>query len=81
MNAVKDLAWMKVLMNHDKKNISKLARHIDVTYSHVYELVKELEEKGIFKVTVNGREKNIELTKKGKKLKKSVNEIYQLLGL
>jgi len=62
--------WMLILCYADQENSTRLARHLNITYSHVSKTMKLLETKKYIKrKKKTGREFRTEYTKKGEKLR------------
>ncbi len=63
--------------HHGEINISKLSRKIDSAYISTRINIKLLEEMSVVEIVViNGRNKLITLTNKGKEIAKCLNEFY-----
>jgi len=71
---------MLAYMSEDGIYPSKLAKLCDVTYSHVFRILKIFESSGIIKSKIEGRKRIIELTEKGEKLSKLADEILSLMN-
>ncbi len=54
---------------------SVLAKQIDCTYSHVVKILQEMEKAGLVTFKKQGRLKLLELTKKGREIATSIDEI------
>jgi DNA-binding MarR family transcriptional regulator len=63
----------------ENQNITEIAREIEGTYAHTFNLLKEMERLGIVKSTKKGRTKYVKMTPKGKKLAKIVIEFENTL--
>lgn len=57
--------------------LSNIARKIGLTFSHVCNLVKELEDDGIIIRKMEGRKKIIKLTEKGQRIKELYLQLNQ----
>ncbi len=66
-----------ILYLNEKKssNVSEIGRNLQASYSHLFNVAKDLEEIGIIKSTKTGREKKLMLTEKGLKIAKLIEEI------
>ena len=60
------------LKRHESQNITEIAKAVDSTYAHTFNLLKEMERLKIIKTAKKGRTKYVKLTAKGKKLAKLV---------
>lgn len=69
----------KKLSSDGEKTSSDISSSIDVTYSHVIKVVKELEKKGLVITEKKGRKKIIELTDKGKEVSDNLRELKDIL--
>ncbi|MEX0932808.1 MAG: winged helix DNA-binding protein [Candidatus Pacearchaeota archaeon] len=58
---------------------SILAKEVDCTYSHAVKILQTLEELGLVNFEKRGRIKVIQLTKKGKEVADSIEEIQKLV--
>ena len=75
---IKEKAVKVVLCLQDgKKHISKVAKEADVTYPHLYYLIKILGARGIVRIEKRGKFKYIELTEKGKALLLHLKEVFE----
>ena len=61
-------AWIKILSKYPYNNVNKLSKDLDITYSHIHNVLKELEDKKILIIKKVGRENVITLTDDGKEL-------------
>jgi len=71
----------RIIMSISLKNnyVSKIARNLDIAYSHTVNIIKQLEEAKILTKEREGRIVRIELTEKGLKIQEHLNEIKKLL--
>ena len=67
------------LSGSGKKNISEIAKGIDCTYAHTFNLVKEMEKQDILRSKKDGRAKLISLTKRGNELADVMQSFEALL--
>lgn len=58
---------------------SVLAKQVDCTYSHVVKILQEMERAGLVMFKKQGRLKLLELTKKGREIATSIEEIRNKL--
>lgn len=65
-------SWMKILSVITKHKISHLHKHLDYEQALIQRKIKLLEKHGLIIKHLIGREKVIELTDKGKKIRKKV---------
>ncbi len=68
------------LLEIGEMNINDLTKEIDSSYSHVYNVIKEMNKKNIIKVDKKGREKILFLSDKGKKIAEKILEIEHILN-
>ena len=61
-------AWIKILSKYPYNNVNKLSKDLDITYSHVHNVLRELQLKKIITIKKVGRENVITLTDDGKEL-------------
>lgn len=61
-----------VLKEKDNLSMYKLNIMLNRTYSHTFKLIKEMEKYGWVKTYIEGKERRIELTQKGKHIKNCV---------
>ncbi len=59
---------------------SQLAKEVDCTYSHAVKILQTLEEMGLVSFEKKGRIKVINLTKKGRDVSESIENIRKLVG-
>ena len=59
---------------------SQLAKEVDCTYSHAVKILQTLEEMGLVSFEKKGRIKVINLTKKGRDVAESIENIRKLVG-
>ena len=59
---------------------SQLAKEVDCTYSHAVKILQTLEEMGLVSFEKKGRIKVINLTKKGREVSESIENIRKLVG-
>jgi len=67
------------LTSSGKKNVSEIAKDIDCTYAHTFNLVKAMERQGILRSKKDGRVKLVSLTGHGKELASMMRDIEALL--
>ncbi len=67
------------LKKQKRHNITEIARGIEGTYAHTFNLLKEMERLGIIKSNKVGRTKYIKLTPKGERLAKIITEFDNTL--
>lgn len=74
-------AWMDVLINisDNVDSITILARDMKASYTHVFNIIKDLESKNILTVMKNGRDNKITLTPKGIKIVVCLDELRLLM--
>jgi len=74
---------LRILYKNDGKvlNISKIAKLIDGTYSHVVRTMAMLEKTGLIDYEITGRSKLIRLTDKGKRIAELITQIYRELRI
>ena len=65
--------------NYVSKSTKRIARNLDIAYSHTINIIKQLEEAKILTKEREGRRVRIELTEKGLKIQEHLNEIKKLL--
>ena len=59
--------WIRILNALPADSVHSITK-IDVTFSHVWNVIKEMEKKGLVKTELKGRQRHIELTKNGERL-------------
>ena len=67
------------LKRHESQNITEIAKAVDSTYAHTFNLLKEMERLKIIKTAKKGRAKYVKLTAKGKRLAKLVLDFENTL--
>jgi len=72
--------WQIMIAAIDNKEMfkSEIAKEIDNTYSHVVNVCKSLQRKGLTKETKEGRKQIITLTEKGKQTAEAIKKILPL---
>jgi DNA-binding MarR family transcriptional regulator len=68
------------LTGAEKKYVTEIAKDIDGTYAHTFNLVKEMEKQEIVASTKEGRTKLITLTPKGRNLAENLKSFITVLG-
>ena len=68
---VRPMQWMRVLANIEYKHASRLAYELDVTYSHLVNILKMFQEKKWIITTKNGRKNVHTLTPKGRAMREA----------
>ena len=75
--------WMKVLLSIDMLNetrpLLRIARDIDMTYSHFMKIIRNLEDMKLISTEKRGRSILITLTKKGRSLQANVKAISEVI--
>ena len=66
---VKPNGWQRAILHIDEMNLSRLSYRIDMTYSHLSKIVKEMVGRKWVVVTKHGRTNKITLTKKGEQMR------------
>jgi len=66
--------WVQILNGLPADTITKLTK-LNITYAHVWNVIKELEESGLVKSELRGRERKITLTAMGKELQKFTQDL------
>lgn len=62
--------WMKVIINVEGCNVSKMQIKLQVTYSHLLKIYNDFEDKKWIKREKSGREWIVTLTDKGRSIQK-----------
>jgi predicted transcriptional regulator len=62
------------------KNVQRLSRSVDVTYSHANKLIDKWIKDKLLTKTKNGRENLIEYTERGYKIKEGLFKLIQEFG-
>lgn len=70
--------WVQILNGLPTDTITKLTK-LNITYAHVWNVLKELEESGLVKTELRGRERKITLTALGKELQELTSDLEMLL--
>lgn len=75
-------SW-ELLINCEGSYTSKLAKKIDITYSHTVKIIKKMERLGL--LTISRREDNkrtslIKLTEKGNEVKENLRNVKTIMG-
>jgi predicted transcriptional regulator len=68
------------LRKEERSYVSSVARKINCTYAHTFNLIKEMERQEIVSASKRGRTKYISLTQKGKELADVMNEFIRVLN-
>lgn len=75
---MKMLSWQKIIVTLNKEGKMKMtdiSKITDITWAHTVKSVNELEYEHLIKTKKNGRERIIELTKKGQKMAECFGEL------
>lgn len=68
-----------ILLNmNERKNTIKTSKKSNLTYSHTYKVLDDLENLGLIISIRNGRERLVELTDKGKEAKECILNLKKL---
>jgi predicted transcriptional regulator len=76
-------AWQIILAylsEHTPTNKINIYKHIKLTYTHIVNVLCDLEKAGIIEYKIKGREHIVHLTKKGKILADSCMVIVGIMG-
>jgi len=71
--------WLKVI-KVDKGNIQHQSRRTNMTYNHIWNIYKHLQDCDLVFMEKVGRQYKIKLTKRGKKLKYLFEEVEKTIG-
>ena len=71
---------IKVLNPEKYENLTQLAHKIGGTNSHIVKLIQKLEEMKLVKTFRHGRERSVNLTFKGVRVKALLLELEEVLG-
>ncbi len=67
------------LESKSKTNLSEMGRDLHLSYSHLYYVIRDLEQRGVVKTEKAGRQKIVELTENGKILAELLRQIREIL--
>lgn len=67
------------LERRGRSNLSEIGRELQLSYSHLYYVIRDLEQRGVVKTEKAGREKIVELTENGKMLADLLRQIRDIL--
>jgi len=67
------------LKNNSKTNLSEMGRDLHLSYSHLYYVIRDLEQRGVLRTEKAGREKIVELTENGEILAELLRNIKEIL--
>ena len=73
--------WMRIMCEIEKSklNMLKLAYKLNISYSHFVNVMEILTKKKLLTMEKKGREYDIRMTKKGKKVSILTQKLYSLL--
>lgn len=71
---------VKAINPHRIVNLTELSHKIGSTYSHMIKMIERLEEMRIVKTFKHGRERSVQLTFKGVRVKALLLELEEVLG-
>lgn len=78
-NAIYYPKWMEIVSSYEKETTkTAIARRSRITYSHVYNIIKQLEKRQIITTKKEGRECKVKLTEKGLSIKETVQILKNL---
>ena len=60
-------------------SVADLAKTVDITYSHTFNIVRRLKIAGLVRITKTGRRNNITFTDDGKEVSKLLSKLYDKL--
>ena len=79
-------SWMRVMnelnsksKNKNKHYITEISRKLNITYAHVYLIIKRFENKKLIKTKIEKRRRYITLTNKGQKLAVACSNLSEIL--
>ncbi len=75
------MAWERAILHIDEMNMSRLAQRLNMTYSHLTKIVKEMKKKKWITITKKGRINIIMLTEKGKEMQTACRTITNALKI
>jgi len=82
INKLKLDRWVDLIIytgNQTNLPISRIARNLDMTFSHCINIYKEMEKNDWIKSKKKGRNREIILTEKGTKIKAILEKLLQVL--
>lgn len=67
--------WMFILQYIENEVLNQMSIKYNISYSYLCRIIKKMENENLIKTELDGRIKKINLTEKGKKLKKHSKQI------
>ena len=77
------MKWEKIidLINcKETRTISFISKELNITYTHVMKIIKEMKEIGLIKVKKKGRNRSITLTPKGLNIAEHISPIVNFVN-
>lgn len=72
--------WMSIMLALQEKETTKtteLYKKTFITYSHINNIIKTAEKKGWIKTWIEGRNRKVQLTKKGQEITQGLKKIKE----
>lgn len=73
------MVLLQLLKENTKRYASVIAKEVDCTYSHTVRILQEFNKRGLVTFNRKGRQKLIDLTKKGREIAENMKKLVNSL--